>query len=278
MKNALTEKAGLLKNFIYFIINIIAPKCCLFCRKEFFCKSDNIENFFCKDCEKKIFYIDQKNCCKNCGYPFGGYSDDNKKLNFLDKKRILCHSCKNMKNNFIIARSCFQYRTKLRHLLINFKFFFQTESIDFIGQSLLKTYLFMPKADIVCCVPITRLKLFSKGYNHASLMAGIFYKNLKKNNLQSKTILLQDLLLKNSKSSQSKTLSQQERLKKKHNFIVNKKYLTKKWRMFFSGKTILIIDDIMTTGATLNSSSFVLKKEFKNIKVECLTFARTMLY
>ena len=259
--------------FINYILNIIIPRCCLFCGQELLDNNDK-EFFICKKCEDDLFCINQKKCCKKCGYPL----NLDTRVNFLDKNHTLCYSCKSSKNSFFISRSCFQYKTNIRHLLMNFKFFFKTESISFIGKSLLKTYYFMPDADIICCVPITRNKLFLNGYNHASLIASSFYKELKKNDKHAKILFLPDLLLKTNKSLQSKMLSKQERLAKIHNFIVNDKYLSEKWKQFFYKKTILIVDDIMTTGSTLNSASYTLNKAFKNTKVECLTLARTMLY
>ncbi len=267
-----------IKLFLTNFIDIIVPKCCLSCGKELDYK--NKQDFICDECADCLFCIDQKNCCEKCGYPLDFYNDSNKIMSNFSKNNshFLCHNCISFKNKFNIARSCFQYKGYIRRILMNFKFYFQTESTDFIGESLFKTYSFISNSDVLCCIPVTKTKLFLNGYNHASLIASSFYKKLKNNEPNSKMIFLPDLLLKNINSQQSKTLSKQERLQKKHHFIVNDKYLSDEWRNFFSKKTILIIDDIMTTGATLNSASYVLKKTFKNINIECLTFARTMLY
>lgn len=291
MKNSKNIK--IFKNFIQHIFNIICPQCCLFCGEKIILENNktqenqNLQKFLCQNCQDEIIPIEQTNCCKTCGYPLYQSPfyrpNENTEINsnFLDKSN-LCYSCNSIKSGHLaIARSCFQYKTKLRKLLINFKLYFQTESIDFIGLSLLKTYSYMPHADIICCIPITKTKLFFKGYNHASLIASSFYKHLinqRQINKQT-TIFIPDMLIKYHNSVQSKTLSQKERLQKKHNFAINNKYLSDKWRQFFSKKTILIIDDIMTTGATLNSATSVIKEAFgKDIKIECLTLARTMLY
>ena len=276
------------KNFVCRVLDIFFPKCCLFCNDELSVSDigrngDCVEcDFLCKSCQNEILLIDQKNCCKRCGYPFYGSMllKDNVyfKTNFLNKTNTTCPSCLSGKCYFNIARSCFQYKTKLRRLLMNFKFFFQTEAVDLIGSSMLNCYLTMQKADIICCIPVTRTKLFLKGYNHASLMASSFYKNLKKTTKDNNVVLLLDLLLKTSESKQSKQLLYKERMTKQYNFTVNNKYLSTKWRQFFEKKTILIVDDIMTTGATLNFGSLVLKQAFPSVKVNCLTFARTMLY
>ena len=63
-----------------------------------------------------------------------------------------------------------------------------------------------------------------------------------------------------------------------HNIEIKEKYRTKEKISDFKGKTFLIIDDIMTTGGTMNAVAKLLKDTFPSCKVECLTFARTMLY
>ena len=190
MKNSKNIK--IFKNFIQHIFNIICPQCCLFCGEKIILniknkvdKKQNLQKFLCQNCQNEIIPIDQQNCCKTCGYPLYQSPfyqlNENTEINsnFLYKKYNSCYSCNSIKSNHLaISRSCFQYKTKLRQLLINFKLYFQTESIDFIGLSLLEVYSYMPNADVICCIPITKTKLFFKGYNHASLIASSFHKHL----------------------------------------------------------------------------------------------------
>ena len=234
--------------------------------------------FFCQKCSQKINIIQQQTCCKKCGYPlsndtmhsiYGAFLDTN------DKQCPSCHAAGN-KHFFCIARSCYGYHGTIKRLIINYKFHFQTETIDFIGLSLFYVYQQMPKADIICFIPITKTKLFLKGYNHAGLIANNFYQHTRQTNQT--LILLPDLLLKNRVSEASKHLTQNERWRKKQNFIINNKYLAQQWQDMMRNKTILVIDDIMTTGATLNEAAKVIKTAFNHTKVECLTFARTLLY
>ena len=95
--------------------------------------------------------------------------------------------------------------------------------------------------------------------------------------IQDVSPLLNDLFVKLKKTQQSKKLSQFERLHKHHFFGINKKYLVDKY-FTLNSKNILIIDDIMTTGSTLNELSFLIGNKYPKANIECLTFARTMLY
>ena len=280
-----------------FLLDIISPRCCCLCGDEL--QSNNL--FLCQKCADRNEFINQKDCCVKCGYPFQTSSsnhDDGK--NFLDKNRVICPSCKTGKRYFDIARSCYQYRYNIRKAVMWLKFYFQTDVLSFIGKSVLEVYKTMPPADYVCFIPCTQWQLLAKGYNHAGLIANAFLKAVKdemktkyttnicnnygqdynKNgSINNKDIvvplLFEDLLIKTRKTAYSKNLTQEQRWLKKYNFEVNVKYRQSK---MFEHKTILIIDDIMTTGATLNMASFLLKKQFPTAKIECITFARTMLY
>ena len=128
-------------------------------------------DYLCSKCLSKLKLINQKTCCKKCGYPI----DRN---NFLDKA-IFCPSCESRKKYFNIARSVVQYKMLARKTLLNMKYHFQTESLSFFAESMTNVYINdMSKADIICFVPVTNWKLFLKGFNHAGLIANAFYKNL----------------------------------------------------------------------------------------------------
>ena len=247
------------------------------CKKTNELSNYNINNYFCEKCIKKIIPINQNECCERCGYPMP-------KENFLDTHKK-CHCCELLHPQFNIARSCFEYRGIIRHLLLMLKYHFSTDCLDFIGKTMYKIYLenmaikHFQQPDIVCFVPITQTKLITKTFNHSAIIANAFFKEFQKHNATAKqTEILYDFFVKTQKTKQAKLLNQQERITKKHFFSINQKYLTTEYKNFFSNKTILIIDDIMTTGGTLNELSIILKKAFNHCQIECLTFARTILY
>ena len=228
--------------------------------------------WFCDKCRDKISqHLITDECCKKCGYPI-------KKENFLDNNKQ-CQSCKEYKPIFNIARSCYCYKGAIRKMLLNFKFYSVDGCLWFFGKALYYTYITkLQKADYVCFVPITKRKLFFKGFNHACELAKVFCKVA--NNNHEDILLLYDLIIKTTNTKASKGLHKQDRLLKQHCFQVNDKYLHKNTNDYIdlNSKTILIIDDIMTTGGTLNAMAKTIKQHFPRCKVECLTFARTMLW
>ena len=272
------KRCSVLLRFVFYLFDFLFPNCCRGCGKIFEAKMQikqgDFKQSLCQDCLKNLVVIDEKNCCRHCGYPI----EKNEVLDRLFKKSVECPSCEGKKRFFNIARSAFQYNGVVRKMLLSLKFSFQTEGISYIAENLVKIYNQMPKADIVCFVPITNRKLFFNGFNHAGLIANGFFSLLQKQNGYKNEIYCRDLLIKNKKTIQSKKLSREGRMIKIHHIEVNKKYKTKDCIEKFSGKTFLIIDDIMTTGGTMNAVADMLKKTFPNCKVECLTFARTMLY
>lgn len=173
-----------------------------------------------------------------------------------------------------MARSAMQYRDGCRRALLLLKFHFNTDGLKFIGERMYEAYLQagMPRPDIVCFAPITRRKLFFKGFNHAALVANAFVQAAREHgeNLN----LVYDLLVKTAKTQQSKELNRAGRLQKKHFVELNKRHVA----TIRKAKNILVIDDIMTTGGTLNNAAKIIIAASPRCKVSCLTFARTMLY
>lgn len=109
-------------------------------------------------------------------------------------------------------------------------------------------------------IPITNKKLKKRGYNQCSIIAGNISKNL--------GIKVLDNLLYKSKETRP-----QSSIKKRSERLTNplESFQIKSTCEEYD-KLLIIIDDVVTTGATLNEAVKVLKKSgFRNIL--CLTFA-----
>ena len=150
--------------------------------------------------------------------------------------------------------------------------------MGFVGAEMYKAYLknikngSFVKPDFVCFIPITKRKLFFKTFNHSAIITNAFVNVAKKNG--EKLPVIYDFLIKTHKTKQSKMLNQKERITSRHFISVNPKY----FHLELKGKTILLIDDIITTGSTINETTILINKVFPRVKVECLSFARTMVY
>ena len=113
--------------------------------------------------------------------------------------------------------------------------------------------------DIVLAVPLHWSKKQRRGYNQSEFLAELIAKSMKKP-FESKAVK------RVKKGKQQKQLNSIERHKNlKNAFVADSKIL--------QGKKVLLIDDIFTTGATVDNVSISLKKSGA-IAIYVLTIAR----
>ena len=153
----------------------------------------------------------------------------------------------------------FEYK-KIRNLLLKYKFNNRSYLNKFFGSIILenkKAVGFMKSYDIIIPVPTHKVKFNKRGYNQVALML----KNLNSKKVQ------EDILLKIKHTKAQSTLS----LKQRALNIKNVYYLSNPVKI--KNKKVLIIDDVYTTGNTLNECSKVLKENGANY-VGILTIAK----
>ncbi|MDO4975410.1 MAG: ComF family protein [Alphaproteobacteria bacterium] len=223
------------------IINWIFPYKCIICGCEI---SEN--SIFCPKCFSELTFIDYPFCNK-CG----------KLLN--SSYQNICENCSRYKREFNLARALFQYDKYSANLIIKIKNQGDNYIAKSCAQRLLKKYneLFS-NADFITPVPSHWSRIIKRGYNPASIIAlelsktsGITYKNL---------------LVKTKRTGYQKKKNFKERLENVKD--------TFKCKENIHDKTIILVDDVFTTGSTLNSCSQALYKAgSKNIY--CLTIATT---
>ncbi len=113
---------------------------------------------------------------------------------------------------------------------------------------MLYRHLNIRKVDLITFVPLHPLKLRTRGYNQGQEIAFTLSKLLQTPH--------KNLLAKNiNNQAQAKIKDQKERLMRiKNVFIIRKKYTG-----LIKNKTIILLDDVITTGATINEASKILK-------------------
>lgn len=120
--------------------------------------------------------------------------------------------------------------------------------------------------DIIIPIPLHKLRLLARGFNQASELA----KHLTKRKAHNfNPHILQRV--KNTKPQAS--LSRKERLQNiQHAFKVNQSYSE-----YLSNKTILLVDDVYTTGSTLYQAALSLIS-YNPKQIDMLTFTQRILY
>lgn len=177
----------------------------------------------------------------------------------------ICPYCKsnikvlNIDNNYSISYGF--YGGTLKKLILEFKY-----RGNFIAGEILSKFLVeiinnkKINGDIICYVPMTKKSVKKRGFNQCKLIANNigFYTDIKVSNCIKK--------VKNTR--EQKTLSKEERnINVKDAFVISNDIDIK-------GKDVILIDDVMTTGATVNECKNVLKKSGAN-KIIILTIAKS---
>ena len=123
-----------------------------------------------------------------------------------------------------------------------------------------------PDIDVIAPIPLHRLRLFKRRYNQAALLA----QNL--GVLSGKPVFVDALLRTKPTPAQGHMNRKERQANVKGAFNVNPHCLAA-----MKDKTVMLVDDVMTTGATLNECSQVLLDAGAR-GVKALTLARVKGY
>jgi len=233
--------------YLKLILEVFFPSHCISCQ--------NIirrNSLFCHDCFIKLQFITEPKC-KICSYPF--------EIEIPDMSS-LCGKCLIKKPSFDKLVTIFSYNHIIRKAITSLKYHDQT----FLSKKL--AILLKEKAkneidncDIIAAIPLHLNRLRKRKFNQASIIA----KNLSKNKF------IPDLIWRVKDTTPQVSLRKKQRKSNlKRAFLVNKKY-----RTFLKNKKILLIDDVITTGATIENCARELKR--RDVKeVVVLTIAKTI--
>ncbi len=218
-------------DYLEYILNIIYPPICIMCRADCY-----ISNILCKECWGKISFMTRP-CCKKCGTS----------LNF-SKNIMLCTNelCINEKHFYKYSMSIIEYNDFAKQIIKKFKF----QSI-FKLRKLLKSWLTYildtvdyNNIDYIFPIPLHKSKLKIRGYNQSAIIAKMVSEITKIK--YDPTILIK---VKNTANQSGLTKNLREK-NLKNSFYVNTRN-----KKLINGKKILLVDDIITTGSTINECS-----------------------
>ena len=204
-------------------------------------------NNLCDACLEKIRFIEK--CCKKCGRE-------------LTSGGEVCASCLATEPFYSLARSIAVYDGMIRDLIIKYKYAGKKELSRPFSQIMIpffNLYFKEKGVDYIIPIPLHQNREKKRGFNQVGLMA--------RELTQLTGIPLQDGLVRIKDSLPLYNLSTEERLR------VITGCFTIVERSNLSDKTILIIDDIFTTGTTVNEASAVLLNQGKARAVYVLTLA-----
>ena len=192
----------------------------------------------CVDCWAAINWIDNPKCVK-CGYPFPADLDLG--------GAPLCPVCASGNCELDWIRSACVYDDASRSSMLPFKHGGRTKYALFMSRAMIWTLRDIDvDADIVMPVPLANKRLFKRGYNQATLLARPIARALGlKMDLDSVARLHRENMGHKNMRERVENIRGVFRVMKPENV---------------RGKRILLVDDVMTTGATFGELRRVLMR------------------
>lgn len=233
------------------LIDLLMPPRCLSCGVHV----DEPHNV-CGGCWSKLTFIAQPYCV-TCGVTMPESASPEAE----------CLECIEHPPPYAKARAALEYNEHSTSLITRFKYSDQlqlapllTRWMEAVGKTLLM------QADMIVPVPLHWTRLFTRKYNQAAILAQMLSKHSGK-------IYAPELLKRTRRTPPQARLTKSQRLKNVQGAFQLHKQAKKE---DVKDKTILLVDDVMTTGATIRACSKILKKSGAK-KVFVLTAARTVL-
>ncbi len=247
MKNDSKNISKIFKYLTNILIEFIYPEniSCIICNNPI-----NKSNTYsiCKSCFNEINFI--LDGCIKCGKPIIYHS--------LEKQDISgCSSCFNKTFYFDKSISCIEYNNTSKKLILDFKYKNKTYMSKYIAN-IMKEKLEIENIefDFILHVPLHKKRLKKRGFNQSKKIAIKLEKLINKPSY--------DILIRKKYTKPLYNLSKEQRNKVLKNVFEIKNEINLK------NKNILLVDDIFTTGATVNEISKILKLEGVN-KVYVIT-------
>ncbi|MFC1738836.1 ComF family protein [Planctomycetota bacterium] len=231
-------KAEKVKKSLGFVLqglnHLLWPAVCLNCRQSISERNDGL----CSSCWDELLECTGGDYCPRCGRDAGIYA----------MVEGACPACQGKKIYFDgIARSGV-YVDAVREMILSFKKG-KTEldsTLGFLADSALQGSGFLENVDLFVPVPLHWLRRLSRGYNQSLIIV----KKLK----NAKGKISTDLVRIRNTQSQISMISPAARARNVAGaFAVRRDHS-------FEGKNICLVDDIKTTGATLNECAKTLKR------------------
>ena len=216
------------------VLDLLLPPHCLTCDAP-----ADAQGRFCPDCFRRTGFITEP-CCRRCGVPFAHANQGGAEK--------LCPGCRDHPPPWRHARAALRYDAQSRRIVLPLKYSDRTELAAALaplmaraGASLLRD------ADLLVPVPLHRRRLIARRYNQAALLAHAIAR------LTAKPVL-PDALRRIRVTAPLGDLSAEERAETVDGAFAVRPGRTPR----LVGQRLLLIDDVLTSGATCAACTRVL--------------------
>ncbi len=234
------------------IINFLVPPRCANCNQ-----LSTIQSGICADCWKLVRFIERP-YCEIMGTPFsldlgaGAISTE-----------AMAHP-----PPFARLRSAVLYDDVARHLVSRFKFSDRNDLASFIANTMIRAGReLIDDADMIIPLPLHRRRLFSRRFNQSAELARIISARCGTDKAGIPCNPMALSRTRNTRQQIGLTLDGRRRN------VSGAFMVPPKMRPDISGKRILLVDDVYTSGASVRSATKALLRAGAQI-VDVLTFAR----
>lgn len=213
-----------------FVQDVFCPPSCVICRKVMF-----VGEHICRECKEKL-PVTGENVCLKCGKPLEGEFDE------------LCRDCRRKRHYFDRNVALWTYSPQLKQSVYRFKYNNKRRYGIFFAGEIMHRYAHLIKSwnvDAIIPVPLFKGKLQKRGFNQAAVIADELGR-------LAGIEVCDDLVVRVRNTKPMKELDDKKRLQNiKGSFNISKNVIQL--------KKILLVDDIFTTGSTVDEISRVLK-------------------
>lgn len=210
----------------------------------FLCAAASGDNLLCPACSASLPYLSAERC-PLCALPTPGAA--------------VCGACLKQAPHFDATRAVFRYEFPLDRLIQSLKYAHRLASANFLGRALAQ--LASPlRPDLVLPVPLAPARLAERGFNQALELARPLARAL------GAPLELSRIHRRRDTAPQASLPWKERKRNIRHAF---------ECEIDLAGKTVLVVDDVMTTGATLDELARTLKAHGAT-RVENCVLARAL--
>ena len=232
------------------LLDVLWPRSCEVCGRP----SDRPARHVCSDCLNRIPFAPVNGCCRCCGRDAAGLDGE-----------FLCEECRTGRPHFDRAASAVRYDAEARELVNSFKFrdrlWLRDDLVDWL-EGVLRARFHVGEIDVVLPMPSTVFHRWNRGYNQSAMLAGPLAGRI------GRPYARFALRRTGHPKRQSGLNEEERRMNAVGTFSVMRPSVV-------AGKTVLVVDDIMTTGSTLSECAAELKRAGAD-RVWCVTVARSL--
>ncbi|MBL4720544.1 MAG: ComF family protein [Alphaproteobacteria bacterium] len=193
--------------------------------------------------------------CERCAYPF----------EYAAPGETLCLACVRSPPTYDRARAVFAYDDASRSLVVGFKTADKTYGAPTFAAMMGRAgEELLAEAALIVPVPLHRRRLFMRRYNQSALLAARLAR-------RARATLAVDLLVRRRHTRLQGQLSADARRRN----VQGAFEIRRKRKAMLDGKRVLLIDDVLTTGATVDECARVLRRGGATA-VDVLTLARVV--